>query len=201
MSTRSRQGVTIYNSNSDCELRRRKLRKDRSCKYLSEVLHRPVCKAHKDKLERESSSNFDNDNTYDLLATTVNRTGLWFLTTGMNKHGLNCMSQAMPRVLKFVSLRFHCDIVSWNGLFTLSTQVSKSPTRIFSDDDLIFSQSSSILKIVCCSVCSRFLQLTVLLCVSLSVSLSLCCLSLCCQKVNGFHWLLRLNAPHTSCTL
>ena len=119
MSTRSRQGVTIYNSNSDCELRRRKLWKDRSCKYLSEVLHRPVCKAHKDKLERESSSNFDNDNTYELLATRVNRTGLWFLTTGMNKHGLNCMSQAMPRVLKFVSLRFHCDIVSWNGLFTL----------------------------------------------------------------------------------
>ena len=145
MSTRSRQGVAIYNSNSDCELRRRKLRKDRSCKYLSEVLHRPVCKAHKDKLERESSSNFDNDNTYDLLATTVNRTVLWFPTTGMNKHGLNhapSHAQSSEICIITISLRY-CEL-KW----PFYTQVSKSPARIFSDDDLIFSQSSSIVKII-----------------------------------------------------
>ena len=104
---------------------------DISCKHPCEVTQQPDCEAHEDKIEREMSSNFDNDDTCELLATRVNRTGLWFPTEGnnkhglnptdflLNKHGLNCIPKAIPRVLKFVSWRFHCDIVNWNGFLTL----------------------------------------------------------------------------------
>ena len=93
-------GVTIYNSNSDCEWRRRTLTQDRSFKQSLDSTRWAESEVNEDEQEREAISNVDNDNALELRATSDNRTEQRFRTAGVSEQSFNCMFLAMVVFLR-----------------------------------------------------------------------------------------------------
>ena len=79
-------GVTIYNSNSDCEWRRRTFKQSLDSTRWAES------EVNEDELEREAISNVDNDNTLELRATSDNRTELRLPTAGVSTQSFTACS-------------------------------------------------------------------------------------------------------------